>query len=804
MAASTVTDSRGFRSVPFNPLLCDKCQCWNDVEYLCSEPGRVSAVKIPLHVRSHPKCLICDAVFAAANARLTWERAQQGRFHAGNFSACSYGSYFLDNNKSASNRINDWRSDGFRLRLVIRFQIAEEPTIFQTLLDMIPRFCLQYTPTSPTQLLSVGPWESPFFDIGLLKSWIHTCESIHTDLPLAPTHDGSSMSLSNEARRSSRTPQHNKLMHSLGTALPDEFRLIDVQSMSIKNIQTLMNTTKFTSSQRFVALSYMWPSDDENGHKQLTRSNFAALETDNGLNFVALPRIVSDAILLCRALDEPYLWVDRLCIIQDDEASKQGQIDAMDFIYNSATFTIMAALNNRRSDTGLPGCPGRPRLPSAMQPHGSITNISSYSVVTVRDIRIASVDETEWDRRGWTFQERLLSRRRLFITEFEAIFQCSDGTAHEEHSYKPGRAPPHSNEAAGSPRNKLSDGSRTSQNNEPEGYSHTQLQHLRLPRFRKGQDYDYPGVIYLGQLEWRHYKYCVQEYTKRQLSKRSDVLKAFSGVGNVLKRGLGSEILYGIPEKYFSLALRWDWTPGAFEMFTLGGAADLVAEDALHCAPSWSWASAKHFVTLPRHFEYLAYFGLIDFYRYDPEQSEQELPPRKIHGKDFCLDRDAESSSISNPFHEFVSKTPLLNLAPIACNVARKDPKALIFNTATATCQIRRTNPRNSYADYLYSRETGERVGKIRSSDKKWWNAPLGRQGRQDDDVTVEIAVIGGTGMRANISPQSIAEAWLEVLLVERDPYDLSGVAVRRIGTGDIYWSRWQSCNFRWETVVLT
>lgn len=584
-------------------------------------------------------------------------------------------------------------------------------------------------------------------------------------------------------------------MHSLDTALPDDFRLIDVQSMSIKNTKTLMNTTKFIDSQRFVALSYMWPSDDETGHEQLEKSNLAVLETDNGLNCVTLPSIVSDAILLCQALNEPYLWVDRLCIIQDDEASKQGQIGAMDVIYNSATFTIMAALNSRRSDTGLPGCPGRPRLPAAMQPQRDISYTCHYSI----EPTMRYVDETEWDHRGWTFQERLLSRRRLFITEFEAIYQCSAGTAHEEFSYKPKWASLHFDETTGNPRHKFRDVAKTNWEYELQGSSHTHLQHLRLPGFQKG--HLHYQVMYLGHLEWHHYEYYVRQYTKRRLSKHSDILKAFNGVGNVLKRGLGSEMLYGVPHKYFSLALRWTWSVFDMERFSLGDAVDLVGEDAPHCAPSWSWASARHPVFLPLAWfsSQEAYFALLDFYHFDPELSEQELPPRKIHGKDFYLNKDAES--ISNPFQEFASKIPL-SLAPMACNVARKDPKALIFNTATITCQMR-PDPEIPGEDNLYSRETGEKVGGSRSDDK-WWAARLCGQGSQDDDVAVKIVVIGGAGRRSRFRPKSIILAWLDVLLVERDPFDLSGIAVRRIGKGNILWSQWQSCNFRWETVVLT
>lgn len=67
--------------------------------------------------------------------------------------------------------------------------------------------------------------------------------------------------------------------------------------------------------------------------------------------------MIADTMVLCRDMGELYLWVDRLCIVQDDAESKHTQICGIDNIYRSAVFTAIAALKG----LGLLGCFGRPR-----------------------------------------------------------------------------------------------------------------------------------------------------------------------------------------------------------------------------------------------------------------------------------------------------------------------------------------------------------------------------------------------------------------------------------------------------------
>jgi hypothetical protein len=57
---------------------------------------------------------------------------------------------------------------------------------------------------------------------------------------------------------------------------------------------------------------------------------------------LGVPKTLTDAILVVRLLEERYLWVDSLCIIQDDEAMKYHQINNMASIFANASITIIS------------------------------------------------------------------------------------------------------------------------------------------------------------------------------------------------------------------------------------------------------------------------------------------------------------------------------------------------------------------------------------------------------------------------------------------------------------------------------
>jgi hypothetical protein len=94
---------------------------------------------------------------------------------------------------------------------------------------------------------------------------------------------------------------------------------------------------------RYIALSYVW---GETNDFTLNSENISSFVKPGGLNSHFsndLPRTIRDAIIVTREIGERYLWIDSMCIQQDDIPEKREQIELMDWVYGHATLTIVAA-----------------------------------------------------------------------------------------------------------------------------------------------------------------------------------------------------------------------------------------------------------------------------------------------------------------------------------------------------------------------------------------------------------------------------------------------------------------------------
>lgn len=88
----------------------------------------------------------------------------------------------------------------------------------------------------------------------------------------------------------------------------------------------------------------------------LLRSNKKLLGNSGGLIdcWSQIPQTTRDAIQLTQRMNRRYLWVDSLCLIQDDEVDMKTDIESMNSIYELDTLTIVAA-NAQKANAGLPG-----------------------------------------------------------------------------------------------------------------------------------------------------------------------------------------------------------------------------------------------------------------------------------------------------------------------------------------------------------------------------------------------------------------------------------------------------------------
>ncbi|KAI0407100.1 HET-domain-containing protein [Xylaria palmicola] len=189
---------------------------------------------------------------------------------------------------------------------------------------------------------------------------------------------------------------HRSLCH-FTKAHVHNLRLIDCEEQCIVEYQPEMH---------YVALSYVWGQAE------------SQKEAHDGKQLPSqLPSLVQDAMAVTQRIGFRYLWVDRYCIDQADPAVKHGQIQQMGSIYGNAEVTIIAAAG-KDENYGLPGV-GRDRPATT-----TVAHTSGVTVLWLAKDPQAAVTSSYWSTRGWTFQEAILSHRRLVFTDEQVYFEC--------------------------------------------------------------------------------------------------------------------------------------------------------------------------------------------------------------------------------------------------------------------------------------------------------------------------------------------------------------------------------------------
>lgn len=238
-----------------------------------------------------------------------------------------------------------------------------------------------------------------------------------------------------------------------------------------------------------------------------------------------------------RHLGIRHLWVDSLCICQDDPHDWARESARMADIYSNACLVIAA----NHADDAYGGCfHTRSTQPSCQ------VNLPGYADnVHVRFVFIS--DEIDWDRggfpseplskRAWGLQERALARRVLHFNSRQLCFECDNGIVSE-------------------------DGSRQAR---PHGH---------LPRLHQSvvqPDQEDPHTLWYS-LIW--------EYGLRDLTYATDKLPAMSGFAKLLSKGIGAEYVAGIWSNALTDGLAWQGL----------GSRQPASQDH-YVGPSWSWAS---------------------------------------------------------------------------------------------------------------------------------------------------------------------------------------------------------------------
>jgi hypothetical protein len=287
----------------------------------------------------------------------------------------------------------------------------------------------------------------------------------------------------------------------------------------------------------FLALSYVWgPSAAK---LQLTLKNAATLHIPGAFQKLRsqIPCTIYDSMLLTRGLGFRYLWVDQLCIVQDDPGDVSRLISQMVTIYESASITIVAA-DGLDSNHGLGGLQGG--LPREKGPYHIVTLTQSQQFLAYRQLSVPK----KYFSRCWTYQEWHFSKRLLVFIEGTIVWKCEQKDTQERISRR-----------------------------------------WSLP-ISLHDSYRLPGKFLdesHERLSWpdlTRYSWSLWDYNQRNLSHDSDVLSAFAGVICAFNPYFPGGFLQGLPELYFDLALLWQ-PDGALRR--------RKPNDSSISIPSWSW-----------------------------------------------------------------------------------------------------------------------------------------------------------------------------------------------------------------------
>ncbi|KAM3431345.1 hypothetical protein MY4824_007197 [Beauveria thailandica] len=217
-----------------------------------------------------------------------------------------------------------------------------------------------------------------------------------------------------------KCPRRNK------TRLPR--RVLDLEPLEdLSSDVRLVETTD--EVDEYLCLSHCWGSAMP---LRTLERNIASMKVQ--VQFDTLPTTFQESVILCRKLGVRWLWIDSLCIIQDNDLDWKIEAGKMHDVYSNALLTI--AVSKAADSSG--GLFTTGQLPSPLPACQVLFDDELYNVF-VREL-CDIPHELRWEyfteswsfnhgkfpllRRGWVLQERLLSPRVLHFGPRELLFEC--------------------------------------------------------------------------------------------------------------------------------------------------------------------------------------------------------------------------------------------------------------------------------------------------------------------------------------------------------------------------------------------
>ena len=266
----------------------------------------------------------------------------------------------------------------------------------------------------------------------------------------------------------------------------------------------------------------------------LTRTNITTLHQE--IPIEKLTQTFQDALLVIRQLGLHYIWIDSLCIIQDDEEDWGREAVLMSQVYGNATVNISAT----KAENGSFGLFTSRSVP--LVDRHFVQGKNTRNLFELEDPKVLNrcLHEAPLSQRGWCFQEQFLATRTLHFTAEQLFCKCQCGIVCETFP--------------------------TSHYFKLDPFSENTIS--RSHQFDDRED-PWPKLV--------------SRYSRTQLTYSKDKLIAFSGIARYFQNNSGDQYLAGLWHQNIGHHLCWkveceQRRPGR-------------SRGATYRAPTFSWAS---------------------------------------------------------------------------------------------------------------------------------------------------------------------------------------------------------------------
>lgn len=362
--------------------------------------------------------------------------------------------------------------------------------------------------------------------------------------------------------------QHCERSHNKCSTLNRTFsptRLLDIAPADKHGVVQLISGVEICHPIRYIALSHCWGPPEKKPTTTTTQNEKEHRES--GIPMESLPVSFIDAIKVAHALDIRYIWIDSLCIIQNNANDWANESHQMADIYKFATLTLAAsqALDSSRGfldyemlleddfHSQRPQSDFYFETPGIRGQYFKLYCPGFYAGRTLWLRREANVESSlesfvpghtsqPLACRAWPLQERILSRRTVFFDSAMLQWECKTANHLERWT--------------------------------------VDVRHI-FPSLR----FDFAKPAYP---QWYT---VVEEFPSRSLTYEKDALPAMSGLAREFARATNDTYLAGLWRNDIFRGLSWGLPrePRYHQQDLDYGPLSLV-----ECfAPTWSWASLK-------------------------------------------------------------------------------------------------------------------------------------------------------------------------------------------------------------------